>query len=414
MEKRKILFVDNEIEMLDEYLKIMTDHGYDVKTAENGSKAWEIFQKSIFLVVITDLRMPKKDGLFVLENIKKLHPATQVIIITGVGEKEDAIKALRLHASDYVEKGSENTIPYLLKAIEKAFTQAEIQIETEKEMLSILTHTLRNTLSGGPQTVEQVLRMSQNVLGERYREGPVYKTINNIASLHSIFTSVNNMLETYKFYVSEPVKINENWKDDVGGNTDIHFLFFLVLKQTVGRILFEEQNLTQFKRLSEKKSSYTIEEIRRSFIDDILMEREFNQGPGRLLTWLEEYFPVVSLKISNEDLGFNTDGIRFNILFSCISEIVYNAIKYTNMKGQIQIEWKREKDIFIFSCLNSFSVKDKIKSGTQKGLSFIKGLMNTIDGCQFFYEKKNSVFSVKLNFNGNLLSGGDKNETIMD
>lgn len=407
MEKRKILFVDDEIEILNEYLEIMTAHGYDVKTAENGSKAWEIFQKSTFLVVITDLRMPKKDGLDVLENIKKLYPATQVIIVTGCGEKEDAIKALRLHASDYVEKGNANTIPSLLNAIEKAFIQAETQIKTEKEMLSILTHTLRNTLSGGPQTVDQVLRISQNVLGDRYQEGPVYKTINNIASLHSIFTSVNNMLETYKFYVSEPGKINQKWQDDVGGNVDLNYLFFLVSKQIVGRILFEEQNLAQFKRLLENKSRHSIKEIRSSFINDVLLLEESYQNLDRVLAWLKEYLPVVSMKISDDGLSFYTDGIRFNILFSCISEIVYNALKYTGTEKQIRIEWKKQGNNYIFSCRNSFRVKSETKSGTQKGLSFIKGLMNMIDGSQFFHESKKSIFVAKLSFEENLLKGGN-------
>jgi CheY-like chemotaxis protein len=414
MEKRKILFVDDEIEMLDEYLDIMTSHGYEVKTAESGNKAWEIFQKSIFLVVITDLKLSDGDGLAVLENIKKLHPATQVIIVTAYGEKEDAIKALRLNAADYVEKGSENTIPYLLHAIEKAFTQAEMQIKIEKEMLSILTHTLRNTLCGGPQTVEQVLRISQNVLGDRYQEGPVYKTINNIASLHSIFTSVNNMLETYKFYVSEPGKINQRWKDDIEGNVDLKDLFFLVLKQTIGRILFEEQNLAQFRHLREMKNDHSIKEIRESFINGILLLEESQQDLDRVLKWLKEYFPVILMKINKEKLCFNTNGIRFNILFSCISEIVYNALKYTGTEEQIQIGWQKQGKNFIFSCRNSFSVSVETKSGTQKGLSFIKGLMNMIDGSYFSYESKDSTFVAKLCFEENLLKGGNKNEILMD
>lgn len=412
--RRKILLVDDEAGILEEFNRLMTDSGYEVCTAENGRQAWEIFQNSTFLVVITDLRMQDGDGLFVLENIKRSHPATRVIVISAHGKKEDAIKALRLNAFDFVEKGGRDTTHSLLQAIEKAFNQAEAQLETEKEMLSVLTHTLRSTLSGGPQTVEQVLRMSQDVLGERYRESPVYKTINNIASLHSIFTSVSNMLETYKFYVSEPGKINQNWKEDVGGNVDIQFLFFLVLKQTIGRILFEEQNLTQFKRLLEKQGDHSIKEIRSTFINDILMQDESKQELGRVLGWLREYFPVISLKINDKDLRFNTDGIRFNIMFSCISEIVYNALKYTSGKGQVQIEWKRVKDNFTLSCRNSFRARDKVRCGTQKGLSFIKGLMNTINGCQFFYESKASVFFVKLDFNENLLDGGEKNETVMD
>lgn len=407
MGKRKILFIDDEIGMLDEYLKIMTDHGYEVKTAQNGHQAWEIFQKSTFLVVITDLRMHDGDGLFVLENIKKLHPATQVIIVTAHGGKEDAIKALRLNASDFIEKGSENTIPSLLHAIEKAFIQAETQIKTEKEMLSTLTHTLRNTLSGGPQTIDQVLRISQNVLGDRYQESPVYKTINNIASLHSIFTSVNNMLETYKVYVSEPGKINQKWNDDVGGNVDLKDLFFLVLKQTIGRILFEEPNLAQFKRLLVNKSSHSIKEIRSSFINDVLLLEETYQNLTRVLVWLKESFPVISVKVNKARLFFNAKGIRFNVLLSCISEIVYNALKYTGNEEQIQIEWKKQGKDFIFSCRNSFRVKSETKSGTQKGLSFIKGLINMIDGSQFLYESKDSIFVAKLIFEENLLKGGN-------
>src|SRR5207245_129618 len=79
--------------------------GYDVVTAANADEAQASFDRGgEVAVMVTDLRMPGKDGFALMAWAKEKHPLLQVIVITGHGEKEVAVKALRLGAADYMEK----------------------------------------------------------------------------------------------------------------------------------------------------------------------------------------------------------------------------------------------------------------------------------------------------------------------
>ena len=98
MTNRRVLVVEDEQEILSQFAEQIAEEGYEVLPAQNGVEAWEIFQGTTILVVVTDIHMPLKNGLKVLEEIKNHSPATRVIIVTGFGGEPDAIKALRLHA----------------------------------------------------------------------------------------------------------------------------------------------------------------------------------------------------------------------------------------------------------------------------------------------------------------------------
>ncbi len=123
-----LLIIDDEQEdILSELHSALTSEGYAVDLANNGNEGWAKFQQKLYPIVITDLRMPQsKDGLEVLEDIKKFWPQTQVIIMTGHGGKDDAIKSLKLHAFDYIEKGGSNMLPDLLNAVARAAEEMDL------------------------------------------------------------------------------------------------------------------------------------------------------------------------------------------------------------------------------------------------------------------------------------------------
>lgn len=100
----KILVIDDE-DSIRKLLKISLTHkGYEVVTAENGEKGIETFQRERSPIVLTDIKMPGMDGIEVLKQIKELAPETQVIVITGHGDMQSAIEALKLDASDFINK----------------------------------------------------------------------------------------------------------------------------------------------------------------------------------------------------------------------------------------------------------------------------------------------------------------------
>jgi PAS domain S-box-containing protein len=101
---RKLLLVDDE-EGIRKVLGIaLSDSGYQVFTAENGEQALKIFRKEIPPIVLTDIKMPGMDGIELLQKIKHENPDTEVIMITGHGDMDLAIKSLKHRAIDFVTK----------------------------------------------------------------------------------------------------------------------------------------------------------------------------------------------------------------------------------------------------------------------------------------------------------------------
>jgi two-component system response regulator PilR (NtrC family) len=100
----KILVVDDE-QSLREVLSIMLKRaGYAVTSAMDGEEAIELLNKEIFDLVITDLRMPKIDGMEILKAVKSASPETVVLIITAFASADSAVEAMKLGAYDYLTK----------------------------------------------------------------------------------------------------------------------------------------------------------------------------------------------------------------------------------------------------------------------------------------------------------------------
>jgi two-component system response regulator PilR (NtrC family) len=99
-----ILIVDDERSMR-EFLGIyLRREGYRIEAAQGGTEAIAALKSRAFDVVITDLRMPDADGLSILAEAKRLHPDTEVIVVTAFSTTETAIAAMKAGAHDYLTK----------------------------------------------------------------------------------------------------------------------------------------------------------------------------------------------------------------------------------------------------------------------------------------------------------------------
>ncbi len=100
----KILVVDDEEGARDLFNTILTDEGYEVSLANGGEEALGLFKRSVFNLVITDIKMPVMDGLQLLQEIRKMGSKTDVIMVTAYGEVESYLKAMSLGAAEYINK----------------------------------------------------------------------------------------------------------------------------------------------------------------------------------------------------------------------------------------------------------------------------------------------------------------------
>ncbi len=132
--KGKVLVVDDQKsirEILEIFLK---SEGFSVSAADNGMTALDIMKDDIFDLVITDMKMPKLNGIDLLRNIKEISPNTVVVIITAFGTPESAVEAMKLGAFDYIQKPFKmDDIRLVIKnAFEKKRLQTDLFILKEQ------------------------------------------------------------------------------------------------------------------------------------------------------------------------------------------------------------------------------------------------------------------------------------------
>jgi len=122
-----ILVVDDEQSICQALTGILSDEGYEVITAFNASQAIKKVNEELPDLVLLDIWLPDIDGLTVLKEIKKQYPQLPVVMISGHGNVETAVKAMKLGAYDFIEKplSWENTIPPIVNALKMSSLQEE-------------------------------------------------------------------------------------------------------------------------------------------------------------------------------------------------------------------------------------------------------------------------------------------------
>jgi two-component system response regulator HydG len=125
---KKLLVIDDEPSTLKMLRRLLGAYGYSVLTAGNGEQGLEIFRNERPPLVITDIRMPGMDGIEVLRHLREISPEVEMIVITGHGDMELAVRSLRNSASDFINK------PIRREALEIALQRAEEKIELKRKI----------------------------------------------------------------------------------------------------------------------------------------------------------------------------------------------------------------------------------------------------------------------------------------
>ncbi len=168
----KILIVDDE-QKIRHILQIMLEEqGYRTEQASNGEEALRLIRRYHYSMVITDLKMPKMDGMALLRHIKELDPDYPVIVLTAYGSIESAVEAIRQGALDYITKPFEEdkllmtvqrSVKFSELVEEKRIHREELSeqfdfsniVAESQQMLQIIKQTAK--VSGSPATTVLLL-----------------------------------------------------------------------------------------------------------------------------------------------------------------------------------------------------------------------------------------------------------------
>ncbi len=164
----KILIIEDEASIRRVLNKIISEENetYEVEEAEDGLIGIDMIKKSDYDLVLCDIKMPKMDGVEVLEKVKKLKPEIPIVMISGHGDLDTAVNTMRLGAFDYISKPPD--LNRLLNTVRNALDKKELvaqnillrnKVSKKYEMIGTST-----AISGIKTMIEKVAPTDARVL----------------------------------------------------------------------------------------------------------------------------------------------------------------------------------------------------------------------------------------------------------
>ncbi|MDR4503703.1 MAG: sigma-54 dependent transcriptional regulator [Candidatus Scalindua sp.] len=158
-----ILVVDDQESIRLALAKMLTREGYEVILAEEGEVALETLRKRKINIILTDLRMPKMDGIQLLRASKLIRPEVEVILITAHGTIGKAVDAMKLGAYDFITKPFKKLV--IVNMIKKAIEKQALLIENKllHEQLERSGYAQQDDIVGQSDAIQEVLKIAEQV-----------------------------------------------------------------------------------------------------------------------------------------------------------------------------------------------------------------------------------------------------------
>jgi DNA-binding NtrC family response regulator len=167
MESLKILILDDEKIFRDEIMEFLENDSFTVFSAGKPSEAFKLLEEKPIDILILDLRLPEMDGFAVLERVKELYPHIEVIMITGHGDMDAVIQAMRMGAVEFFPK------PFRLLDMKAAikrtrrFIDIAHRLKEVNQSYELVSKDLRNNVGyeivGRSKPIQQVLELMRKV-----------------------------------------------------------------------------------------------------------------------------------------------------------------------------------------------------------------------------------------------------------
>ncbi len=144
MKNLSVLVLDDELRMRDEIEEFLSGQQYLIHKAGTPSAAFDILEKAPIDILILDVKLPEMDGLEVLKRVKKSHPDIEVIMISGHGDMNTVIEAMRHGAFDYFQKPFR--LPEISHAIERTrrFILLSEKLKSTEYKFNLLSNEIQN------------------------------------------------------------------------------------------------------------------------------------------------------------------------------------------------------------------------------------------------------------------------------
>jgi len=161
MRNISVLIIDDDIEMLDMLSKVLQKKNYIVETMSDAVKALQRIDEVPFDIIISDIQMPRVNGMEILRRAKDISVDTVVIMITAFGSVDSAVEAMKLGAYDYISKPF--NIDEILLTLEKAAKQKMLQKEVELLREEVEKKYSFGNIIGKSKTMQEIFQLIRRI-----------------------------------------------------------------------------------------------------------------------------------------------------------------------------------------------------------------------------------------------------------
>jgi len=160
-----ILVVEDEAVLRDELSDVLTEQGNRVLTAADGEAGLEQIKNNALQLVISDLRLPKMDGMELLRRSREIDPSVPFVMMTAFGSVENAIEAMRNGAADYFMKPL--AFDELLSKVKRILESAELRVENKMLRRDLDRKLGSLEMVGASPLLEEIRKLIQKVAPTR-------------------------------------------------------------------------------------------------------------------------------------------------------------------------------------------------------------------------------------------------------
>lgn len=346
--QNRILFVDDEVQILKSFIRLFMDTEYEVVTAESGMEALKILENQDINMIVSDMRMPNMNGYQLLSEVKKRYPSVVRIILSGFAEERIVFDSLQKNiAKLYILKPWENDL--LINTIDKVF-QIENILKSNDNVLKLIKSA---------DELPTIKSSYKRIIDEIENSREIYKIVEAIENdsaistqlLHIINSSyygvktgsvkrvvaylgldnVRNIVIAAAFIDSlgfnsskDKERMEKIWKHSFVSNRIVSFIYNEFLNE---RIPETEMNAGLLSNIGMvfmmhhfyAKYSEVIDEVKANNTDLIQLENKYfgtNHGEigGYLLKWWDIPLPIVEVALYHHD-PFDEGIINRQIVF---------------------------------------------------------------------------------------------------
>jgi signal transduction histidine kinase len=282
-----ILIVDDEAGIRTVLSISLADMGHHVRCAETGEQALEMLHDAQPSIVLTDIKMPGMDGVSLLQEIKRTHPDVEVIMMTGHGDMNLAVKSLKHQATDFITK------PISAEALEIAVERADERI------------SLRKQLRAYTENLEQLVEEKSRKLVEAERMAAFGEAIAGLA--HTI-KNISGGLSGGAFVLEKGIELHHDQYLAQG---------WTMIKGNVEKLVSLSLDLLNYGKSSEIHPAWCHPNQPAQEVFDLMQPQALSQGVSLELS-LSESLPQVYM--DTEAIGRCLHNLVANAIDACLDK----------------------------------------------------------------------------------------------